>query len=137
MKIPDEWQRLLFVNWVQSLVAERLGLQGWQGTWELLIDQAGRNVTLDIEPPAYQVVWRSAEQDRDAVRAIIREAWQRTRAADLGAGTWYRTCFTSQVGWMSDVYYLHATRFMMEHRRRRYESPGEWWGLRGRCVVGS
>jgi hypothetical protein len=62
-----------FVNWVQSLVTERMGLHGWQGTWELLIDQAGRKVTLDIKPPAYQVVWTSAEQDRPAVKAIVRQ----------------------------------------------------------------
>ena len=120
MKIPDEWQRLLFVNWVQSLVTERLGLQGWQGTWELLIDQAGRKVTLDIKPPAYQLVWKSAERDRTAVKAIVREAWQRTQANDVSAGTWFRTRFTSQVGWMSEVYNLHASRFMLEHQRRRF-----------------
>jgi hypothetical protein len=123
VKIPDEWQRLLFVNWVQSLVTERLGLHSWQGTWEFQIDQVGRKVTLDIKPPAFQVVWTSADQDRPAVKAIIKDAWQRTEAGDLGAGTWFRTRFTSQVGWMSDVYHLHASRLMMEHRRRRASGP--------------
>jgi hypothetical protein len=123
VKIPDEWQRLLFVNWVQSLVTEQLGLHSTQGTWEFLVDEAGRKVTLDIKPPTFQVVWTSAEQDRRTVKAIIKNAWQRTQAGDLGAGTWFRTRFTSQVGWMSDVYHLHATRFMMEHRRRRASGP--------------
>jgi hypothetical protein len=119
VKIPDEWQRLLFVNWVQSLVGERLGLHGTQGTWELLIDQASRKVTLDITPPRFEVIWTSADRDRLTVEAIIREAWQRTQAGDLGTGTWFRTRFISKVDWMSDVYHLHVTRFVMEHRIRR------------------
>ena len=71
IKIADEWRRLLFVNWVQSLVTERLGLHGTQGTWELLIDQAGRRVILDIRPPKFNVVWHSAEQDRQIVQQVI------------------------------------------------------------------
>lgn len=118
--IRDEWQRLLFANWVQSLLTERFGLHGTQGTWEFLIDQADRKVVLDIMPPASQLRWSSSDEDRPAVEAIIKEAWRRTRARDLGPGTWFRTRFTSQVGWSTDVYNLHVTRFMMEHRQRRY-----------------
>jgi hypothetical protein len=115
----DEWQRLLFANWVQSLLTERFGLHGTQGTWEFLIDQAGRKVTLDIKPPAFQLKWSSSDEDRPAVEAIIKEARRRTQARDLGPGTWFQTRFTSQVGWSTDVYNLHVTRFMMEHRQRR------------------
>ena len=118
--IQDEWQRLLFANWVQSLLTERFGLHGTQGTWEFLIDQAGRKVVLDIMPPAFQLRWSSSDEDRPAVEAIIEEAWRRTRARDLGPGTWFRTRFTSQVGWSTDVYHLQVTRFVMEHRQRRY-----------------
>jgi hypothetical protein len=118
--IQDEWQRLLFANWVQSLLTERIGLHGTQGTWEFLIDQAGRKVVLDIPSPAYRLRWSSSDEDRPAVEAIVREAWRRTRKRDLGPGTWFRTRFTSQVGWYTEVYNLQATRFMMEHRQRRY-----------------
>jgi hypothetical protein len=121
--IRDEWQRLLFVNWVQSLVTDRLGLHGTQGSWDLLIDNAGRKVALDIKPPRYKVNWTSATQDGPVVDAIVDEAWGRTQTSDFGPGAWYKTKFISEVNLNSDLGQLHFRRSLSEHQRRRLHGP--------------
>lgn len=124
--IKDEWQRLLFANWVQALVTERLGLRGTEGTWTLQIDSAGRDVVLDLKPPRYKLEWKSAKHDRQAVEAIINEAWRRTETLDLGSGAWYKTRFTSEVDLGTDLGQLHFMRILSEHQRRRLHGPARF-----------
>jgi hypothetical protein len=126
--IKDEWQRLLFANWVQALVTQRLGYYGTEGTWRFQVDQAGRDVLLDIKPPTFKVAWQSTKQDRQAVDAIIKEAWQRTQALDLGPGAWYRTRFISEVSLNSNLGQLHFMRILSEHQRRRLHGPVRFTG---------
>jgi hypothetical protein len=126
--IKDEWQRLLFANWVQALITQRLGYYGTQGTWRFQVDQAGRDVVLDIKPPTFKVAWQSTKQDRQAVDAIIKEAWQRTQALDLGPGAWYQTRFISEVSLNSDLGQLHFMRILSEHQRRRLHGPVRFTG---------
>jgi hypothetical protein len=126
--IPDRQQRLLFVNWIQNLIGDRLGqIQGSQGdfnsdAWTLHVAD-DREIQLEIKAPRFRVETRQPSRDRAAMRQIVTDAWQSTRAFNVGEGVWYKTRFTSQVPMIGPLAQLHFMRFLSEHTSRRPSGP--------------
>lgn len=126
--IRDRQHQLLFVNWVQYLIGERLApIQSWSGgtesdSWEYKLAES-RTIRVDIKAPKFRVRVTQSDGDRTAVRAVLDEAWQRTEAFDLGGGVWYKTRFASDVAMISSLGQLHFLRFMSEAVNRRVVGP--------------
>lgn len=126
--IREKPKQLLFVNWVQHLVGERLApVQSWNGgpdtdSWQFKLGE-GRQVGIEIKAPKFRVKVTPPSRDRAAIRDIVDEAWQRTQAGNFGDGLWYKTRFSSQVSTMSALGQLHFMRFLSEHANRRVQGP--------------
>ena len=126
--ITERPRQLLFVNWVQYLIGERLGpIASWQGGpesdyWEFQLSE-DRKIRLEIKAPKFRLKVDRPHSDRQAVREIVAEAWRNTQALNLGPGLWYRTQFSSEVNLLGPLGQLHFIRLMSEHPRRRVTGP--------------
>jgi hypothetical protein len=126
--IRERRKQLLFANWVQNLVGERLGpVTSWQGSpdsdfWEFKLND-DRAIRVEIKAPSFRVKVDRSQKDRLAVREIVEEARQNTEALNLGLGVWYKTRFSSEVPILSPIGQLHFMRLLSEHPRRRLNGP--------------
>lgn len=124
-RIVDEWTRLLFVNWVASLVADRLG-PGQTGasehTWTFG-DPQQAPIKITLAPPAFRLTVDPGDAPRRDVRRIVDEAWKAAHAGNLGPGHWRRVAFEAKHEFFTAAGDLHFMRLLRDHPKRRLEGP--------------